>query len=537
MYDENGNIITNNSNNKFRKDIYFMKKKIKQQNNNIRRLRKKVDKLENKLYSKNKESKTNNTNTTNNSKSGINNSNIIDMDNINIKNRIQDIIGKNSDAEIIVQIEPFDLPKGNMKTGNPFDKILDMIMNNNNKRLANIGKTQSSEKKNDKNNNSDDSDDEIEIDESIEVEELDIDIKSIDNLIDLGNMYVKLSNNKKKAHDILSNFNINKSEIDNIISNKDIEIVNKKTKINERKKNNGLYELNGKYYSINLETIYKLRKPLLKLKSMIGLENVKNAILDMILYYIQNFEKSNRNMLHTVIQGPPGVGKTELGKIIAEIYSCMGIISSNKFHIVKRTDLIGEYVGHTAHKTQRAIDEALGGVLFIDEAYSLGSTEGKDTFSKECIDTLNLNLSEQKKNLIVIIAGYPEELEKCFFSLNPGLNRRFPFRYHIQGYNEIELKDIFIKKVKDIKWNLYSDTEQKYIIEFFKNNLEKFDNYGGDIDNLITMCKFSHSRRVIGKNPSLRRKLTENDISNGMERFIEMKNLNKQNNYFTNMYI
>src|SRR5206468_3477702 len=99
-----------------------------------------------------------------------------------------------------------------------------------------------------------------------------------------------------------------------------------------------------KKYSINLEILYKLIKPLTKLKSMIGLSSVKNAIVDMIMYYLQNFENKNNNMLHTVIEGPPGVGKTELGKILAEIYADLGITKSNKFRLVKRSDLVGEYL-------------------------------------------------------------------------------------------------------------------------------------------------------------------------------------------------
>ena len=89
-----------------------------------------------------------------------------------------------------------------------------------------------------------------------------------------------------------------------------------------------------------------LAKPLKKLKAMIGLKNIKNEIVDMILYSIQNFDKNNNDMLHTVIEGPPGVGKTELGKILCEIYAAMGIVKENKFVIAKRTDLIGEFLGH-----------------------------------------------------------------------------------------------------------------------------------------------------------------------------------------------
>ena len=187
---------------------------------------------------------------------------------------------------------------------------------------------------------------------------------------------------------------------------------------------------------------------------MIGMKSVKESIVEQILYYVQNFEHKNNNMLHTVIEGPPGVGKTELGKILSEIFSSMGAIKSNKFKVVRRTDLIGEYLGHTAQKTQNVINESSGGVLFIDEAYSLGNKDKRDSYAKECIDTLNQNLSENKGSMICIIAGYPNQLEECFFSFNSGLRRRFPFTHKIESYNNIEMSKIFINMVEKCYWNL-----------------------------------------------------------------------------------
>ena len=292
---------------------------------------------------------------------------------------------------------------------------------------------------------------------------------------------------------------------------------------------NGLYEYKGKKYPINLETVKKLRKPLNKLNKLIGLSSVKDSILDMILYYLQNFETKNNNMLHTVIEGPPGVGKTELGRILAEIYAALGIIPSKKFKCVRRTDLIGEYLGHTAQKTQRAIDEADGGVLFIDEAYSLGNEDKRDSFSKECIDTLNQNLSEKKKKLIVIIAGYQDELEKSFFSYNPGLRRRFPFKFTIEGYSSDELRDIFLKKLKDSRWKVNEqEIDISFLTKFFDTNKDKFLHYGGDIENLIVSCKFMHSRRLVGKHPKYRKIITKADIEQGLNRFIKNKKSKNQ---------
>ena len=203
----------------------------------------------------------------------------------------------------------------------------------------------------------------------------------------------------------------------------------------------------------------RLNKPLVKLNKMIGMDSVKKSIIDMILYYIQGFENKNQEMLHTVIEGPPGVGKTELGKILASIYANLGVTKSNKFKVVRRSDLVGEYLGQTAKKTQEAIDEADGGVLFIDEAYALGNTEKRDSYAKECIDTINQNLSENKQ-FVCIIAGYPDELDRCFFSWNRGLQRRFPFRYRIDGYTSLEMRDIFVKKIDDMHFKMDNETMQ-----------------------------------------------------------------------------
>jgi SpoVK/Ycf46/Vps4 family AAA+-type ATPase len=228
-------------------------------------------------------------------------------------------------------------------------------------------------------------------------------------------------------------------------------------------------------------------------------------------------------MLHTSIEGPPGVGKTKLGRILAHIYSALGVIPSKRFKRVKRTDLIGKYLGHTAHKTQEIIDEAEGGVLFIDEAYSLGDNEGKDSFSKECIDTINQNLTEKKKNLIVIVAGYSNQLDQTFFAVNEGLRRRFPFRFQIDGYDEKEMTDIFYSKIKKMNWRLDKSLSREYLEIFFKQHKDKLKNYGGDIETLVMNCKMTHASRVIGTSYKNKKILNKYDLDNAYKKYNDNK--------------
>ena len=299
------------------------------------------------------------------------------------------------------------------------------------------------------------------------------------------------------------------------------------------------------YY--NFFILYKLSKlvePLEKLNSMIGLSNIKENIVGQIIYNMQNLDE-NSDMMHTVIQGSPGVGKTMLGRILGEIYFNMGLLKGNKkrsrygeekynFRIVKRSDLIGKYLGHTAVKTQKVIDSCQGGVLFIDEAYSLGNPEGRDSFSKECIDTLNQNLTEKKSNLLCIIAGYKDALENCFFSYNEGLSRRFTFRYTINPYTAKELKEIFLKMINEIGWTI---NEENIPLEFFSDNYDSFKNMAGDVETLIFNCKIEHSKRVFCK-PEERKKLNYEDIKKGFEIFSKNRGVKKEKNeVWKNMFI
>ena len=291
-----------------------------------------------------------------------------------------------------------------------------------------------------------------------------------------------------------------------------------------------------KKYNFDVMRLHYLIEPLTELKKLVGMKKVKQNIVNQIVFYLLKLDNKNKNMMHTVIEGSPGVGKTTLGKILAKIYLKMGVVSRDYFKVVKRSDLIAEFVGQTAPKTQKVIDEAKGGVLFIDEAYSLGNPEKKDIFSKECLDTININLSEMKDDFVMIIAGYKNSLKSSFFAYNDGLMRRFPFRYAIDDYKGNELHDIFKKIVTDNEWEILPKAVPK---DFFKENKSYFKYNGGDIELFFQNCKIAHARRVFCCPINERKKLTNRDITKGLELFLlnpEVKERKEKNDTLKYMF-
>ena len=287
------------------------------------------------------------------------------------------------------------------------------------------------------------------------------------------------------------------------------------------KTNEGIFKFKVTYNE-DMENLVNSIIPLEKLNNLIGMDSVKKNIIDQILFYVQSL--NTNEMMHTCLTGPPGVGKTTLGKILAEIYCSLGFLKTDKFRVVSRADLIAGYVGQTALKTNKVLNESLGGVLFIDEAYSLGGNndESGTGYSKECIDTINKFLSENTSNFILIIAGYREDLENYFFSMNKGLRRRFPWIYDINDYSVNNLKDIFIYQVTQNGWffemsvslNKYEELE-KLFTEYLSDGL--FENNGGDTLILFDKAKICHSRRVFGKKKIIKKHLNLIDIRLGME--------------------
>ena len=171
------------------------------------------------------------------------------------------------------------------------------------------------------------------------------------------------------------------------------------------------------------------------------------------------------------------------------------------------------------------IKQCLGGVLFIDEAYALGNQEKRDSFAKECIDTLCEALSDHKDNLMVIIAGYENDLNKCFFSYNKGLDSRFTWRFKTDDYTAKELNLIFHKKIKEIGWK-----NDKLKDNWFENKMEYFSYYGRDMETLLSKVKIAHSRRVFCLPNDKKKIITLEDLNNGYDMFMNNDEVKKRNN-------
>lgn len=281
-------------------------------------------------------------------------------------------------------------------------------------------------------------------------------------------------------------------------------------------------------YNIDLKALHNIQEELESLENMVGMKNIKVNIMDQLLYFLQGLHNVGEgDYKHTILYGPPGTGKTEIAKIMGQMYSKIGILKNNCFRKVTRGDLIAGYLGQTAIKTKKVIDECSGGVLFIDEVYSLGSQVDDDNYSKECIDTLCEALSDRKNELMVIVAGYQKEINERFLQRNSGLSSRFIWKFKMDEYDYNDLFVIFQKKVEKSKWTM--DKEEITNI-WFKENEKEFISCGRDIEKLFSYAKVAHGRRLYGSSDIKKYCITLSDIDRAMITFKENKMKEEENN-------
>lgn len=250
------------------------------------------------------------------------------------------------------------------------------------------------------------------------------------------------------------------------------------------------------------ESLEDLQK---QLDSMIGLDGVKQQVHSIInelkidaLRKSKGLKVSNTSK-HLVFKGNPGTGKTTIARLLSKIYRELGILEKGQLVEVDRSEIVAGYVGQTALKTKEKIDEAMGGILFIDEAYTLA--KGENDFGQEAIDTLLKAMEDHRDEFIVIVAGYDEPMES-FLQSNPGLKSRFNEYIHFDDYSEEELFLIFglLCEQNDFRMDLEAqDTLKSYLNELCNHKPDNFAN-GREMRNLFDKSKKAHSNRLASLN-------------------------------------
>ena len=240
-----------------------------------------------------------------------------------------------------------------------------------------------------------------------------------------------------------------------------------------------------------------------ELNNFIGLSNIKDFMKEIYAWLYMNKKrqeaglKTSKQVLHMVFKGNPGTGKTTVARLIAKMFKDMGVLEKGHLIEAERADLVGEYIGHTAQKTRDLVQKAIGGILFVDEAYSLARGGEKD-FGKEAIDTLVKSMEDQQHSFVLILAGYPKEMDR-FLKLNPGLPSRFSMKITFPNYSVDELILMAEKMVKEREYILEEralDTLYD-LLKYTKESQEEHFSNGRYIRNLLEKSIRSQAKRLL----------------------------------------
>jgi len=249
-----------------------------------------------------------------------------------------------------------------------------------------------------------------------------------------------------------------------------------------------------------LQNPLNLKESLEKLNSLIGLTEVKQQVQNLINVHQANNLRHSQGMnkipvgLHCVFTGSPGTGKTTIARSVAEMYYCIGLLPTSKVIEVDRSRLVAGYVGQTALKVQEVIEEATGGVLFIDEAYALSADSGGG-FGDEAIATLVKAMEDNRENLAIIVAGYKDPM-KTFIESNQGLKSRFQNFIHFPDYSHSELSAIFALLCSEHQIKLNEEVKLKISSYFTASNPSSEDGNARFVRNLFEKMYLNLSNRA-----------------------------------------
>lgn len=265
-----------------------------------------------------------------------------------------------------------------------------------------------------------------------------------------------------------------------------------------------------------------LEKVMEELNGMVGLANIKQDIAELInLLEIQK-KRSNQGLknievtLHTVFLGPPGTGKTSVARLLSRIYKHLGFLSKGQLCETDREGMVAGYVGQTATKVDKLVDESIGGVLFIDEAYALANNFSGNDYGSEAINTLLKRMEDNRDDLVVVVAGYTDPM-KVFIESNPGLRSRFNRSFHFEHFTPAELLTIFEGMCSKSDFSVTADAKEKLNDTFELLYAKKDEGFGNArvVRNLFEKCVQNQANRIIKLteiNQQVLKELTEADI-------------------------
>jgi len=259
----------------------------------------------------------------------------------------------------------------------------------------------------------------------------------------------------------------------------------------------------------------RVNRVLAELDALVGLESVKHHVREIHAYAAIQARRAAMGLaheatgLHMIFTGNPGTGKTTVARLLGRLFKEMGLLPSGHMVEVERADLVGEYIGHTAQKTREVIKRAMGGLLFIDEAYSLARGGEKD-FGKECIDCLVRAMEEHRGEMMLILAGYPAEME-WFLCQNPGLRSRFPIIISFPDYSPAELLAIGEGMWRQRQYELQEDA-RLFLKQWLAGGLGEMrpdDGNARAVRNLVERSLRCQAVRLVGRRNPTREELMQ----------------------------